>query len=314
MFISKLVNWIDRNDAYGLGRVIFHKTLIIATIMVYAYWLFRPTNFLAFVAPGFVVTLYEAPLQIDRDKFLFSTFAGVLICSISFYLIYPFKFVFLFYALITLTILYFIYLRYFPDQKNVPMLIIATAALHLNSEQVASLQTLYDIFFSTLLSMSLLIASMRLFPGNYQFIWRCAARHLLSCLEKEMDFQLTQDVSLKQDASIKIFNSVQHYNMMRCFYKRLPFYQWRHALKVNLNLRNIHYAINNIRSDNVNGLFWHRVKHCLHHLNLAMRDKKQVHLTYIPQDASTSLQTAVIAYLHRTMFHWNRLCDTHVRT
>jgi len=101
MFTSKVINWFEKVDVYGVQRVVFHKALFILTVMVFAYWLFRPTYPLAYTAPLLVAVLYEVPRSHprERNKQLYFLFFIVLTCTVSFYLLFPFKFIFLFYTL-----------------------------------------------------------------------------------------------------------------------------------------------------------------------------------------------------------------------
>ncbi|WBV68761.1 hypothetical protein PGH46_00455 [Legionella pneumophila] len=62
MSMSKFIEWIDEVDPYAVQRIALYKSLFIATVMAYVYWVFRPTNFTAFFSPFLLVRFYESPV------------------------------------------------------------------------------------------------------------------------------------------------------------------------------------------------------------------------------------------------------------
>jgi hypothetical protein len=97
MFMSKFKQWLDEVDPYALQRITLYKCLFVATVEVYVYWIFQPTSFMAFFLPFFVVPLYEAPvLTTFKEKEHLLIFIGVamILISVSFYLVYPFQYLF----------------------------------------------------------------------------------------------------------------------------------------------------------------------------------------------------------------------------
>lgn len=61
MSMSKFKQWLDTVDPYGIQRITFYKSLFLATVLVYVYWLFLPVSFVTFVTPFFTMSLYERP-------------------------------------------------------------------------------------------------------------------------------------------------------------------------------------------------------------------------------------------------------------
>ncbi|WP_019216464.1 hypothetical protein [Legionella tunisiensis] len=111
MFISRFKHWLDEVDPYTIQRGALRKALFIATIMTYVYWLFLPVSYMSFILPFFILSIYEIPALSNfkkKEQLLVFISLSVLIISVSFYLIYPFRGVFSF-SLFILTVIYFLY-------------------------------------------------------------------------------------------------------------------------------------------------------------------------------------------------------------
>ena len=305
MSTSKLRDWLDTIDSYGMQRVIFHKALFIATMLVFGYWILQPPNLLAYIAPIFVMRLDEIPGTHvrQREKRMYFIFAMVLLCSMSFYVLFPFKFIFLFYSIIIFTLIYIATLYFYPELKTSITLIFMDGILFVSAGSDADLQTAYNIFSSMVLSMIIIFTCIKIFPGYYQFIWRRATILLLTRLAQQMDD------TLHNRLTSYFYEEVTHLNVMRCYCKLLPLAQLRHALKITHQVRKVQFITSTLHYDKINQPFWHETILCLRHIKHAMQTNHVCSITHIMSyPVQTKLQQAAMQYITSIIHHWNSLC------
>ena len=277
--------------------------------MVFVYWLFLPDRFLAFIAPVIVVFLYELPTATsfqERDCILLFVFTAIIIGSISFYLIFPFRFFFFFYAILFLAVVYFIIADHFPKFKNASMLIIAVSTINLSLQPAANLGGAYEILMASLLSMGTLFVCLIVFPNRYLIIWVHAVRQFIVCLEKRIE------ASVHQKMSPEYMIEIPHLGMMRTYRRLVPKSCFRDVCQLSANLRNIEFALfNRFEADN-NMRFWWTVRRYLQLLKLHMKHQKQQRLPCLLRlRPETPLQNLVSEYLIKIIMCWNRLCNNY---
>ncbi|AHE66255.1 hypothetical protein Loa_00686 [Legionella oakridgensis ATCC 33761 = DSM 21215] len=243
MFISKLSEWWDEVDPYALQRLAMYKACFVATILVYIYWVFKPANFMAFFAPFIVASFYEMPLISsfkEKEFLLLFIFVAMLVVSISFYLLAPMHFMFLFYALGVLATLYYLVLKFFPQLKNLTMLILAAGAMTLTIKPPAHFQIAIEMFSSSILSMGGILICLKIFPNKYLYIWCRALQKFIQCLESDIQAAIsTRD-------KYAIVEEVNHLGMMRACRKLIPKRYLIHTYRMSVNIRNIQFALDNL--------------------------------------------------------------------
>ncbi|WED44086.1 hypothetical protein [Legionella cardiaca] len=305
MFISPLRNWLNRVDPYAIQRVVLQKALFMATVLTFIYWFFRPENFLMFVAPLIVIYWYEMPFlstKKEKNRSILFIFSMVIITSISFYVIYPFKLLFIVYAIIFFIVLFRTMWAKFPKIKNATMLIINTGALTLSIKPMASLQTSIGIFSSAALSMLSLFICLNFFPNKTFEIWRRALMNYIQCIEADIEAILAK-------VPLPSFNEeVSHVDILRSYQTVLPRNYLLLAKRIFSNVRNIQFALNNIYYLELNPVFWASIKEHLHYFRLNIDKKKPVDMSKIIVTPVTHFQYLVQDYLLSAIRHWNTLC------
>ncbi|KTC87049.1 hypothetical protein [Legionella brunensis] len=305
MFISDLRHWLNRVDPYAIQRVVLQKSLFAATVLTFIYWFFKPESFLMFVAPLIVVSWYEMPFlssKKEKNRNLLFIFAMVIITGISFYLIYPFRLLFLVYAIIFFIALFYIIWAKFPKIKNATMLIISTGALTLSISPMASLQISIGFLSSALLSMLGLFICLNFFPNKALEVWRRALQYYIQCIEADIAATIA-------NVPLPSFNEeVSHVDIIRSFQPLLPKKYLSLALRIFSNIRNLQFALNNIYYQELNPIFWSSIKQHLHYFRLHMDKQNPIDLSEIIINPSTRLQYLVQDYLLSAMRHWNTLC------
>lgn len=305
MSISKLVNWLDEVDPYHIQRLVFHKTMYVATLLVFAYWIFQPQNPTAYLSPIFVASVYEIPGKPkDREKRLLFMFGTLLLCITTFYLVYPHKFAFLLYSFSFMAILYFTILKYIPILKYAMILVIINAALVLPTKPFGNWQVMISIFSSSLLTMLVIFFALKLSTWNYTRIWRHALIKYIGCIEqqiKEAIFPVTQSAFFSAE--------IQHLNVMRSYRPLIPLNQLRDAIKISTAIKHIQFSLFNIDSNEQNTLFWLDIKRNLHRLSRALIQNKPCTHYDIAPPAETIMQEKITHYLNKAIRNWNKLCS-----
>ncbi len=303
--MSKLSHWLDTVDPYAVQRTILRKALVVSTIMVLVYWLFKPANYIAFILPVFTIGLYEAPVLSrfkQKERALCFIFIAMIICSISFYVIFPFRIFFLLYSCVFFSVLYFLVHRFISPLRNSTMLIMSTSAFFMTIKPYADLQIAYNIFFSSILSMTTLFITLKFLRYGYFGNWLLAQQKFIQSLEQNIHFAMsTSNTSF-------FMEEVNHIDMVYAYRSLLQKKYLIHAYKISYNMRNIQFALNNIYDQEKHEEFWQRVTYHLHGLRISMR-LRRAH--YWPEQAlnpETLLQKYTMNYLEQAILRWNKLC------
>lgn len=306
MSISKTKAWINHIDPYGLMRVVLYKSLVIATLLTLGYWLLRPNNYLGYLTPIFVISLYEMPVLSNfkiKEFALIFIFTSMLICSLSFYLLLPFHLFFLLYAILFFCLSYALVLQYLPMLKNTTMVVLSASCALLLTTPPGNLQIAYDILSSMSLSMFIFFFSLRRLKPLYFYNWSLAQTKYLDWLAQQMN------PHLNHEAPTHFIEEVNHINMLLAYQGLLnPKYRFS-AYKMSYHTRKIKFAIVTLSAEEKNIEYWQKFKTYLealsHHLH---------HRTPYPwEKPSHATLNAIQLYaqqsLEKTVLSWNQLCD-----
>ena len=306
MFMSTFKNWLDSVDPYAIQQVALYKALFVATIMVYVYWFFLPSDFLGFISPCFLIFFHENPTLSSFKKkaqYLLFTLICLLFISISFVLLYPFKMFFFFFSLLTLTVLYFVILNHFPDFKNLTMPILCIATIVLSSHPPpANFQVVYGHTSAIILSMFTLFVCLSIFPNQYLKIWSNALQKYIAHLECNIDDALQKNEGKPTREEIIHFEMVRNYQCLVGKRNLLP------AFRIATYIRNIHLSLDSLYYEEKNEQFWLQIKQQLIAFRHCMKESIRYTPTPIAFVPQTYFQHYVLTYLHRSFFHWNKLC------
>lgn len=305
MSIYKFKRWVNEIDPYALQRITLYKCLLVATVEVYVYWIFQPASFLAFFSPFFLLSLYESPtLNTFKEKewlLIFIAIAVILI-SVSFYIIYPFKGLFFFFSLMVFAVTYFCVLKYFYALKSLTMLLIATGAVVLSTAPPANLEIAYGLISSTALSMTFALICLRFFPNMYLTVWNKSLEKFIECLELDIDSAINQDHKSPTEEEIV------HLGMARNVRRLLPKKYMRQAVRVSVNIRNIQHSLDNLYYETKNELFWHGIQNNLYLLRQNMNTYTPCGPPNMPIEAETKLQHYILHCLQKAFIGWDKLC------
>ncbi len=305
MFMSRFKHWLDEVDPYTIQRGALHKGLFIATVMTYVYWFFLPVDYMSFIVPVFILSLYEMPaISTFKKKEQLLVFIGVVITiiSVSFYLIYPFRGVFFFFSLLVLTVLYFIVLRYFYALKNLIMMTMSIGTIILSTEPMGSLQIAYGFISSIALSSITIILCLRIFPHQYLRVWKRALENFIKYFEQDIEN------ALLEDKYKIIMEEIIHFEMVRNYQRLVGKKYLLTSYRMAVYIRNIQLSLDNLYYEKKNEVFWRSIKKNLHHLRLNMRTYTPCEPPQIDFPSETKLQHYVADCLTRAFIHWNKLC------
>ncbi|CDZ77145.1 hypothetical protein BN59_01427 [Legionella massiliensis] len=305
MFISRFKNWLEEVDPYTIQRGALHKALFIAIVITYVYWFFLPVNYLSFILPFFIVSLYETPILSSFKKkeqlLLFSSLA-VTFVSVSFYLVYPFRGTFFFFSLFVLAGLYFLVLRYFYALKSLVMLVLSTGTIVLGTEPEANLQIAYGIISSVALSSITVMICLKVFPNQYLRVWNKALQGFIKYFEEDIENALLEN----NRRFIK--EPIIHFEMVRNYQRLVGKKYLLSSYRVAVYIRNIQISLDNLYYEQKTEIFWRSVKTNLNHLRLNMDSYTPCPPPKIDFPPQTKLQHYIVDCLNRAFAHWNNLC------
>lgn len=302
MFTSVWAERLDRFDPYAIQRLGFYKACFTAVVMVYLYWLIHPSYFVGLVAPLILAGRYESTVLVsnqERDRYMAFIYLSLIACSLSFYLIYPFRYLFFIYALIFIAINYVLISRYYPKIKNASMLMIAISSVSLNIHPPANKEAAYALFFALSMSLGIVYVCLKLFPNHYFVIWKRGIIRYTDCLIADIHALIAQGP--RQD----IEQEVAHINIMRSYMRKLPQAMLRPAYSLYVNVRNIHFALNLDQAQSAD--FWRQIEAALLQFVTDLRAGRPTTESKSLQ-AETELHYQVLRHLRLATQHWNQLC------
>jgi hypothetical protein len=306
--MSRFKHWLDEVDPYTIQRGALYKGLFIATIMTYVYWFLLPVDYMSFIVPIFILSLYEIPaLSTFKKKEQLLVFIGVVITiiSVSFYLIYPFRGVFFFFSLLVLTVLYFIVLRYFYALKNLIMMTMSIGTIILSTQPMGSLQIAYGFISSIALSSITIILCLRIFPHQYLRVWKRALENFIKYFEQDIEN------ALLEDKYKIIMEEIIHFEMVRNYQRLVGKKYILSSYRMAVYIRNIQLSLDNLYYEKKNEIFWRSIKKNLYHLRMNMRSYTTCEPPQIDFPPETKLQYYVADCLTRAFIQWNKLCKLH---
>lgn len=305
MSMSKFKLWLDAADPYTIQRKALYKALFISTIMVYVYWIFMPVEYMAFILPFFMLSLYEMPIVSSfkkKEQLLLFISVGVLVVSVSFYLVYPFRVFFFFFSLLILTALYFLVLHYFYSLKNIVMLTLSTGTIVLGVEPEGNLQIAYGFISSIALASCAVFFCFKIMPNRYLSIWNKALQNFICYFEGDIENVLVDKKHKFIKEEIIHFEMVRHYQRLVGKKYLLP------SFRMAVYIRNIQLSLDNLYYENKNDAFWLDVKQNLNTLRTHMPAFSCCPMPVVHCPPETNLQHYVIDGLNRAVIQWNRLC------
>lgn len=304
MSISKLVNWMDDVDPYMIQRLAVGKAVFMATVLVFVYWVFRPVSFSAFIMPAILVYYYGNTLiqkAKEKERLLLFIYAAFIVGNVTFYLVYPFKVIFFYYALMFFMFIYFLLELYFNQLKSVAMLILAYSLVTLSDTPPANFQVVFNLFFSSILSIITIFICLRIYPNDAIQIWSRAMQKFLACMEKDID-RAIQGQPKRHDAE-----EVKHLSIIRAFRKMISKSEFGYVYRISINIRNIQFALNNLIFEVLNVEFWQAIQAKFRELRTNMDQRKTCSF---PTEviAQTPLEHYVMRCLKKAINNWNQVC------
>jgi hypothetical protein len=304
MFTSKFKQWLEEYDPYGLQRMALPKAIFVATIATYVYWIFLPVSLQSFFAAFFVVAFYESPALVsfaEKERLLIFMAIALILISVSFYLVYPFKGTFFFFSVFVLAVTYFAVIKYFYALKNLTMLLLVNGTIILGVQPQGNLQVAYNLASSIALAMFTTFIALKIYPNRYLMIWNKAIQKFIFCLEEDIESAINQ---VRRSPAEEII----HIGMARNV-RRLIAYKYRNkAYRIAINLRQIQQALDIVYYETKNVPFWYAVKANLETLRLHMNNYIPCPPLHVPIPPETKLQRYIVNCLQQVFIQWNKLC------
>ncbi|MFT4059353.1 MAG: hypothetical protein QM652_07375 [Legionella sp.] len=304
MFTSKFKQWLEEYDPYGLQRMALSKAVFVATIATYVYWIFLPVSLQSFFASFLVVAFYESPALVsfaEKERLLIFITIALILISVSFYLVYPFKGTFFFFSVFVLAVTYFTVINYFYALKNLTMLLIVNGTIILGAQPEGNWQVAYNLASSITLAMMTTFIALKIYPNHYLTIWNKAIQKFILCLEEDIESAINQErKSLAQE--------ITHIGMARNMRKLIAHKYRSQAYRVGINLRQIQQSLDIVYYETKNIPFWYAVKANLETLRLNMDHYIPCSPLLVPIAPETKLQHYIINCLQQGFIHWNKLC------
>ena len=306
MFTSKLTRWLEKVDPYYTQRIILHKGLYLAVWLTAFNWIAKPDLFTAYCsAPMLLAGFTESSTFTtfaEKDKFLVVAFVISGFGCITFYLLYPYKFFLLFYAIGFLLIMYHFSTRFFPKFKPFIMTAIVASAINMTTTPAASLQIGIDMFFCMMLSLLVTFIAFKVYPNPYRKVWHRAFILYVKCVEREIT-----DV-INRFETVNFATGAGHLNVIRAYRRLLPRQNLINFSKVVISIRNISFSLTQLLEEEKSEAFWFNFQHQLKIFILALEYKRPCpQLAFDTNDRIFDHQFAN-QNLASAIRHWNKIC------
>lgn len=306
MISLKFKRWLERVDPYYTQRIILRKSLYLAVWLTAINWIAKPDVFAAYAAtPMLLAGFYESQSLISfREKeqaLVFGFIVGGIGCF-TFYLLYPFKFTLMFFALAYFATLYFFCDRYYPKFKPFILQTIVVSALNISTLPAGNLQVAIDMFFCVMLSLFVTFTAFKVHPNLYARVWQRGFTHYLSCVDAEIGHAIN-----KLDTHTFV-EGARHLNVIRAYRRLLPHNVLRNATKATTCIRNIQFALNHIYLKDKDVQFWSEFQHQLAEFHLAVSKQTPCLVLAINNHAPEFTQDYVISNLNKSILNWNKIC------
>ena len=306
MISLKFKRWLERVDPYYTQRIILRKSLYLAVWLTAINWIAKPDVFAAYAAtPMLLAGFYESQSLISfREKeqaLVFGFIVGGIGCF-TFYLLYPFKFTLMFFALAHFATLYFFCDRYYPKFKPFILQTIVVSALNISTLPAGNLQIAIDMFFCVMLSLFVTFIAFKVHPNLYARVWQRGFTHYISCVDAEIGHAIN-----KLDTHTFV-EGARHLNVIRAYRRLLPHNVLRNATKATTCIRNIQFALNHIYLKDKDVQFWSEFQHQLAEFHLAVSKQTPCLVLAINNHAPEFTQDYVISNLNKSILNWNKIC------
>ena len=306
MISLKFKRWLERVDPYYTQRIILRKGLYLAVWLTAINWLAKPDVFAAYAAtPMLLAGFYESQSLISfREKeqaLVFGFIVGGIGC-VTFYLLFPFKFILMFFALAHFATLYFVCDRYYPKFKPFILQTIVVSALNMSTLPAGNLQIAIDMFFCVMLGLFVTFIAFKVHPNLYARVWQRGFTHYLSCVDAEIGHAIN-----KLDTHTFV-EGARHLNVIRAYRRLLPHNVLRNATKATTCIRNIQFALNHIYLKDKDVEFWSEFQHQLAEFHLAVAKQTPCLVLAINNHAPEFTQDYVIRNLNKSILNWNKIC------
>ena len=306
MISLKFKRWLERVDPYYTQRIILRKSLYLAVWLTAINWIAKPDVFAAYAAtPMLLAGFYESQSLISfREKeqaLVFGFIVGGIGCF-TFYLLYPFKFTLMFFALAHFATLYFFCDRYYPKFKPFILQTIVVSALNISTLPAGNLQIAIDMFFCVMLSLFVTFIAFKVHPNLYARVWQRGFTHYISCVDAEIGHAIN-----KLDTHTFV-EGARHLNVIRAYRRLLPHNVLRNATKATTCIRNIQFALNHIYLKDKDVEFWSEFQHQLAEFHLAVAKQTPCLVLAINNNAPEFTQDYVIRNLNKSILNWNKIC------
>jgi hypothetical protein len=298
--------WLEKVDPYYTQRIILRKGLFLAVLMTAINWIAKPDVFGAYAVPAMLLAgFYELPslnTYKQKDQALVFGFIVSGIGCVTFYLLFPFKFTLLFFALAHFTALYFFSDRYFPKFKPLVLQTIVVSAINMTILPAASLQIAIDMFFCVMLSLMVTFIAFKIHPNLYAKVWHRAFSYYLAAVVEEIGHAIN-----KFDTHT-FATGAAHLNVLRAYRRLLPRKLLLNITKTTVNIRNIQFALNHIYLKDKDEQFWYSFQKEVNTFRLAVIAKNSLNLPLTNKSETDFTQNYVTESLRKSINNWNKIC------
>lgn len=299
-------HWLEKVDPYYTQRIILKKGLFLAVWLTAINALAKPDIFGAYAFPAMLLApFYENPsFNTYKQKDLALVFAFIIsgIGCVTFYLLFPFKFTLLFFALAHFSGLYFFCDRFYPRFKPLILQTIVVSALNMTILPAASLQIAIDMFFCVMLSLMVTFIAFKIHPNLYAKVWHRAFSYYLAAVEEEIAHAIN-----KFDTHT-FAKGAAHLNILRAYRRLLPRKLLLNITKTTVGIRNIQFALNHIYLKDKDEQFWYNFQKEVNTFRLAVIAKNSLDLALTNKSETDFTQNYVTESLRRSISNWNKIC------
>lgn len=305
--IKKINFLLEKVDPYFTQRLIFYKSLYIATVLAYVNWTCHvPYEFTAFMNPAAMLApIYESAIftSYKEKKHIFVlVFVLAAICSVIFYLTFPYKFTFMFVFACTFGLLYFGSEKYLPKAKPFVVLIIVVACMNMSNKPALALQVAIDIFSIIMLTMVVCYLCIITFPNNYFRVWKRAYGLYINAIRNI----LIADLNYMN--SNNFISGTNHMNIMRSYRRLLKKDMFIKATRAGFSMGNVFVSLSCMKVTTNNREFWICANEHLNMLYHAVRDNQQLPLFTIDVDTNNKTEIYFKKEFNISIANWNKLC------
>ncbi len=306
MSISRLSKWLEKVDPYYTQRIILHKGLYLATWLTAFNWIAKPDVFTAYcAAPMLLAGFYESPSFTsfaEKDKFLVSSFMLCGFGCVTFYLLFPYKFFLLFYAIGFFLVTHYLSNNFFPKLKPFIMTCIVGSALNMSTTPPASLQIAIDMFFCMMLSLMVTFVAFKLYPNPYRKVWHRAFILYVKSVNREIT-----DV-INRFETINFATGAGHLNIIRAYRRLLPKQNLLNFSKVVICIRNISFSLTYLLDEEKNEAFWFNFQQQLKIFISALENKKPCPPLVAINHTDDFDYLYANQNLAKAIRNWNKIC------